>query len=81
MLEILKWIAAGFFLTATSMMFSTKLASRSVWPWMLFLIGNTVWLVDSIVTHNYPWLALSAVFMVLDGGLVIMRAWKNCIEE
>ncbi len=81
MLEILKWVADLLFLSATMMMFSTRLASKSVWPWILFFTGNLIWMADSIMTKNYPWIVLSAIFMILDGGLIFIRAWKNCIEE
>jgi hypothetical protein len=73
MLEILKWVASGMFLVATLMMFSQKLAAKSPWPWTLFLIGNLIWLVDCLKTHNMPWIPSSLVFCFLDAGLIIIR--------
>ncbi len=81
LLEIFKWAAAIMFLIATGLMFKRKYAARSTIPWILFFVGNLVWLVDSIVMHNIPWIALSTAFLLLDGGLIIARAWMNCIEE
>ena len=72
-LEILKWVAVALFICATISMYNQNIAAKSKIPWTLFLIGNTIWLADSFITHNYQWVVLSVIYMLLDGGLLIQR--------
>jgi len=72
-LEILKWVAVGLFILATIAMYNQNIAAKSKIPWILFIIGNIIWLVDSFITHNYQWVVLSVIYMLLDGGILIQR--------
>ena len=72
-MEVLKWIAVGLMLTATGIMYNQHIAAKSRIPWILFLTGNCIWLVDSYITHNIQWVVLSILFMVFDGGLLLQR--------
>jgi hypothetical protein len=71
--ERLKWVAAGSFVIATVMMLSQYLAAKSTLPWITYLIGNSVWMLDSIHIKNWPWVWLSAFFVVWDIVLIIDR--------
>lgn len=72
--EGLKYFGALCMLAGTTCMFDTQLAAVSILPWVVFLIGNAVWAVDSYFGKNKPWLIISIVFVVLDVLLVLVRS-------
>lgn len=71
--EVFKYASAVCMMIATLLMFSPHLASASVWPWILYLFANTIWLLDSYASRNKPWLLISIGFCVLDAMLIIAR--------
>lgn len=73
MWEIAKWAAAFLFLLATFIMYSPHLAATSITPWVCYLVGNIIWVADSVHSNNKPWIALGVVFCVLDVIAIYMR--------
>lgn len=87
----LKWFVSSCFLVATIVMISPVVAAESPFPWLLFLIGNIVWMIDSALHKQYPWFWASIIFSVYDVLLVYSRItgtdtlyWANplikCVE-
>lgn len=71
--EKLKWFAAACFVVATIMMLSQYLAAKSTLPWIAYLVGNAIWMADSIHIKNWPWVSLSAFFVLWDVVLIVDR--------
>jgi len=69
----LKWGVNLCFVLATVIMISPAVAAHSIYPWVLFLIGNVILIVDSFVHKLYPWFWTSVVFIVYDVLLIYSR--------
>lgn len=69
----LKWCVNLSFILATIIMISPMVAAQSIYPWVLFLIGNIILIVDSFVHRLYPWFWASVVFIVYDVLLIYSR--------
>ena len=69
----MKWSVNLCFILATITMISPAVAARSIWPWTLFLIGNGIWLADSLVLGQYPWFFASIAFSLYDVLLIYSR--------
>jgi hypothetical protein len=71
--EMIKWFANGLFIGSTIIMISPAVASQSIVPWVMYLLANTVWFVDSAWTSNKPWFWMAAFFIVWDVVLIVSR--------
>lgn len=71
--EHIKWLANVCFIVSTMLMLSPSIASTSLTPWILYLLGNTIWGVDSYVNRNKPWLFLASFFCVWDILVIFAR--------
>lgn len=60
---------------ATVLLISPVLAAQSLAPWMLFLTGNAIWLVDSLLRKDVPWITMSAFFVVYDILILLARIY------
>ena len=72
----LRWITSICFLVATIIMISPAIASKSPIPWGLYLIGNAIWMVDSLVHKINPWFWTAIVFLLYDLLLVYSRIYN-----
>lgn len=75
MWSIFKWISTTCFIFATISMLSPIVAAQSVFPWILYLVGNVIWLLDSINIKNWPWIYVS-LFFVCWNVLLILSRWR-----
>lgn len=73
MWELAKWSASGCFLIALLLFFSPRLAATSTIPWILYLVGNCIWVADSYRAKNTPWVAIGIVFALLDALMIVAR--------
>lgn len=71
--EIAKSIGGSLFLVSTLILFSPILAATSTVPWILFLIGNIIWVIDNHRLKNTPWYIVGLIFCVLDILLIYAR--------
>jgi hypothetical protein len=71
--EFAKWLGAGFFLIATVVLFSPKIAATSTIPWIMFFLGNILWVADMVRSKNVPWAVIGVVFAGLDLLLIYAR--------
>lgn len=55
-------------------MISPHAAATAITPWMLYLIGNTTWIADSIHTRNKPWIYIGTFLALWDVLTIITRA-------
>jgi len=73
--EKVKWIINAFYIAATLVMINPELASKSIVPWVLFLIGNIIWMIDSVMLKNIPWIWMAGFFVVWDTILILSRIY------
>lgn len=71
--EIIKWTGNVALLLATFTMISPQVASTAVTPWALFLLGNLIWLADSIHVRSWPWVYIAAFLAMWDMLIIISR--------
>jgi hypothetical protein len=71
--EKVKWIINGLYVLSTLMMISPEMASKSPLPWILYLIANAIWMIDSIVVKNKPWVWMAGFFVIWDAILILSR--------
>ncbi len=74
--EKVKWIINGLYVFATLIMISPELAAKSTIPWTLYLIANCIWMIDSIVVKNKPWIWMAGFFVVWDAVLILSRVFN-----
>ena len=70
---VMKWFVSACFFVATIIMISPIIASQSPIPWILFLIGNIMWMIDSALHNQRPWFWASVVFSAYDVLLIYSR--------
>lgn len=71
--EALNWLGTGCFLLGTISMVSTHAASVAYTPWLLYMIGNVIWLIDSIRQKQIPWATIAAFFVIWDTLIIASR--------
>jgi hypothetical protein len=71
--RIIKWTSVACMVIATVIMISPVAAANSLTPWILYLVSNWVWGMDSYWWKNYPWMWLSIFFCVWDVLLITSR--------
>lgn len=71
--ETLKWIGNICLLLSTVMMISPHVASSSITPWALFMIGNVIWLADSMHIKSWPWIWIALFLASWDAIIIISR--------
>lgn len=71
--EILKWVGNVALLLATLTMISPHIAATAITPWALFLMGNLIWLADSIHIRSWPWVYIAAFLATWDTLIIISR--------
>lgn len=64
--QILKYVGMACMLSASAMMMSPTLASKSILPWIAYLMGNTIWAIDSLKAKDKPWVVASIVFCIIN---------------
>lgn len=70
---MIQWASTAGFVLATIIMISPVVASTAITPWVIYLISNSIWMVDSIIRKNWPYAALSLFFSVWDVLLIASR--------
>ena len=78
---IAKWGANVMFVLATISLLSPTTASHAVTPWLLYLIGNIVWCADSYRHRDWPWVNISAFFIVWDTLILVHRITGGAVLE
>ena len=78
--HLIQWISTAGFIIATIIMISPLVASTAITPWVIYLISNFVWLIDSIIRNNRPYATLSLFFCVWDVLLILSRMGYNILE-
>ena len=71
--EVFNWFSTFLFALGTLALLSPHVASVAITPWVVFLTGNVIMLVDSIHRRNTPWVWLSTFFIVWDILLIASR--------
>lgn len=61
-------------------MISPVVASTAITPWVIYLLSNAVWLIDSIIRKNPPYVALSLFFCIWDILLIASRRGVDVLE-
>ena len=69
----IKIVVSGCFLLATIIMISPNIAATSPVPWLLFLFGNILWMLDAYVHKQFTWFWASVVFSIYDTLIVYSR--------
>lgn len=72
-LETLKWVATACFITATISLLSPTIAAESLFPWIVYLLGNLVWGYDSYRTNNKQWVWVAVFFCIWDALIIVAR--------
>jgi len=75
--DAIKWIANAGYLAATLLMVNPQIAAHSVWPWIIYLVANTVWCADSVYSKNTPYIWMSSFFIVWDAVLIFSRVFPT----
>ena len=75
--EFFNWFGTGNFIVGTMAMISPHVAAVALFPWAAFLIGNVVWLIDSIYNNQRPWIFVSTFFIFWDSLLLASRIWGS----
>lgn len=73
--EILNWFSTSLFVIGTISLISPHVAAVAISPWIAFLIGNIIWLVDAYCNNNKPWIAVSSFFIAWDILLIAARIY------
>ena len=68
-----KWSGTASFVISTTIMLSPIAASTAITPWLVYIYGNLVWLIDSHLWKNRPWVAISTFFIIMDVFIIIGR--------
>jgi len=71
--EPFHWMANGCFILATILFLSPAIAAHSMAPWILYIVGNSVWLLDSWFAKKVAWIIMASFFMCWDIVLIISR--------
>lgn len=71
--EVIKWTGNMCLLLGTIAMISPTVAATAVTPWVLYLIGNLAWLLDSIHVRSTPWIYIASFLAFWDVILIISR--------
>lgn len=69
----IKWLATMCYIFGTVILISPDVAAKSLTPFVVFFIGNTVWTIDSYVQCNREWFWAGVFFMVYDSILIYSR--------
>ena len=62
-------------MSATFVLISPEIAAQSLLPWILYLGGNLIWLVDVSLRRDVPWIAMSTFFSVWDAIIIVTRIY------
>jgi predicted membrane protein len=73
--EASKWFGNACFIFGTVSMISVHAASVAITPWLIFLVGNIIWLYDSVRTKNWPWAASAGFFILWDALITASRIY------
>ncbi len=71
--EILKWCSNICAVVGTILLLSPIIASKSITPWLILMLGNTLIVGSFIREKNYPLIALSAFFFAWDVLVIFSR--------
>ena len=71
--EILNWFSTLLFALGTIALLSPHVASVAITPWIAFLTGNVIMLVDFVRRKNTPWICLTTFFIIWDVLLITSR--------
>ena len=74
--EVIKWLGNVCYVLSTITMLNPTTASTAVTPWMLFFIGNLIWMLDSWYERNWPWVSLALFFMAWDVVIILTRLYN-----
>lgn len=68
-----KWSGTASFVISTTIMLSPVAAAGAITPWISYIYGNLVWLIDSYLWKNKPWVAISIFFIIMDLLIITSR--------
>lgn len=71
--EAVKWLGNICLLFGTLVMISPVVASTAITPWVLFLLGNLIWLADSIYIRSWPWVYIAGFLATWDTLIIVSR--------
>lgn len=77
--QYIQWCSTGGFIVATIIMISPLVAATAITPWIIYFIANGIWLVDSAIRKNIPYVVLSVFFCGWDILLVLSRLYNKDI--
>lgn len=69
----LKWFGSICYIIGTIMLLSPKIASESITPWCIFLVGNSIQFTNFILQRNIQFMVLSIFFFIWDTLIIISR--------
>lgn len=68
-----KWFANVCFALATISLLSPTVAAQSLFPWIAYLMGNSILITDSVYRRNWAWVWMAGFFSVWDILLITTR--------
>ncbi|MCK9369715.1 hypothetical protein M0R04_07385 [Candidatus Dojkabacteria bacterium] len=71
--EIMKWLSNVCAIVGTILLLSPIMASKSITPWLILMLGNTLIVGSFIREKNYPLITLSMFFFGWDILVIISR--------
>lgn len=74
--EKVKWVSSMFFLAGTLIMLSPSIAALSILPWVFYMVGNAIWMVDSMIVKNKPWVWMAGFFVIWNIVLILSRVYS-----
>lgn len=79
--DFFNWISIICFIIGTLSMLSPIAASTLLTPWILFLLGNFIWLADSVHSRKTPYICVSSFFIVWDSLLIVSRIFGPSVLD
>ncbi len=72
-IDSMKWIGTISQVIATIILISPTIAATSTAPWILYIIGAVIWLIDGLIHKNKQLVWLSIFFILWDTLTILSR--------
>ena len=73
LLKYAKYLANVCYIISTLIIISPHIAAASLLPWKLYLVGNLIWAIDSLMLSNWAWFWMGSFFVVWDAIIITTR--------
>jgi hypothetical protein len=77
--RVLEWFGVACFSFSTLIMLNKHVAAFAVTPWILFIVGNIIW-IGSTFRRDYPMFSLCLFYFTLDCLITISRYYPHFFD-